>query len=221
MGLSIPQNRDELMVVSANVHKHHVDFQALVSRLRLPTTVASLVVIVALIVIVSASFCLALPGVNVMRDVVGPALIPAIICLLATIPVIVKCVKLSREKTRIFETFLYPQVREILGSRLFDDARQKVSFVEKYILTQHHPRHYQAFYAELFTKVFKEYTEAKKGVAAQEGRQQSDADKLQESRFQARIDTIKDVLTNLLQSETKDKLRGPKFRPLPVEMGDL
>lgn len=169
-----PTNEDELRAMSQELNDQLIYFHRACSELRCPALLASFLVISSLIVISASCVCLALPGVNVITHVILPGVLPGGVAIALSIPFIIKSVKLTKVKTTLFDTQLYPRIKTIFDSAMFDqaDKNQKVTFIETYLIRDAQPRVRQDFWRTVCTKVMKEYTEAKKAIdkRVEEGR---------------------------------------------------
>jgi hypothetical protein len=98
---------------SSNLKQLHADFGHKVLLTGCTTAAASFLIIGALIVIFSASLCFMLPGVNVIRDIIQPAIIPGVAGIIASIPLIILTVKNNREKNTLRETMITEMINHL------------------------------------------------------------------------------------------------------------
>ncbi len=91
----------------------------------------------ALIVIVSASLCLALPNINVIQHVLLPGILPGSLALLASIPFLVVTFLLQRKMNKIRDPWL-KRYEDILEDPIYNfDAladEEKIEFVADVLL---------------------------------------------------------------------------------------
>lgn len=160
-----PQTQDQLQRMSQELNDRLIHFDRTCQKLRGPALLASFLVISSLIVISGACLCLALPGVNVIQNVILPGVLPGCLGILLSIPFIIRSVKLTKEKTALFENELYPRFQAILNSALFDEAPRQIKYLEDYVLRGGNLRVYQDFWRTIFTKAIKEYGEQKKEIS--------------------------------------------------------
>ncbi len=94
-------------------------------------SVAMLTTTVALIAIVSASFCLTLPGVNALTQVIYPAIIPASVVLALSIPLIVLAVKSARLQTKNYKA-LIDRAKELLDEKVqTGEKKEHIAFIRE------------------------------------------------------------------------------------------
>jgi hypothetical protein len=189
-----PRNNAELIALRDQLDGAHNRFLAKSSEVRVPACLMSFLLIGSFIVIGSSCFCLGLPGVNVVRDVILRGVLPGGCGILLSIPCIIKTVKLSKEKTRIYDDEVFPLVKAILKGRLIDDvAGSKILFIENNLMYRGGlpSRDYQDYFRTVLTQASKYCTDRKKEHPHQG------------PRYQLRLDAIKDAMTNLLQAPYK------------------
>ncbi len=84
----------------------HTHFHSEMSKTARTTTLAAFLAIGGLVVLFCSSLCLKLDGINVMRQVILPAMVPGAIALLLSLPLAACGIRLHRQQSSAWSTLV-------------------------------------------------------------------------------------------------------------------
>lgn len=116
----------------------HVDFRQRAKTASIATAIAVTLLVGALIVMISGGLCLALKGVNTMKDVILPAFIPGSIAILLCIPFFVRSKKYNDEATP-YRTRVMKETLSVLKSPgvASKNKEELTTYLEKNIFSEY------------------------------------------------------------------------------------
>lgn len=111
---------------SMQLHAKYAQFSTKACHNTIFTITAVVLMTLSCIVIFSAGMCLNLPGVNVLRNVIYPGVIPGSIGIGLSIPFIIFTVKSSQEKKVLFQAWSDDLKPKLIDRKLETHTQQEI-----------------------------------------------------------------------------------------------
>lgn len=163
-----------------SLHKHHEVFSEKAKIAGCSTAASSFLLIGALIVITCGCLCLNLSGVNVINQVILPAVVPGVAAILLSIPFIIASVKYAREKNAIRQDIIdtiFKCLREDRQDLAEMDEEEQIAYIQKNFLDESWKKEYQSkLIADIKEEVEKHLPEKQSDPKKRNRHQQSQAE---------------------------------------------